>query len=281
MEQRTQKQLIIGLIFVLIIGGIGYGFVDYFFITESTCFDGVRNGFEEGVDCGTLACGVVCEPAIVPLNVVSQKLIEVRPGDYDFVAQINNPNSFYGASLVRYNLNLITEGRTSLNRSGTFYVLPGQTRFVIIPGIRVDGALSGASIDITEVEWEKVESFENISFSVQRKSYVVTNRNGVFSELEAVILNNSDFDFDKVEVGVILFSQPEANQPSAGTDDVVAVNRTDIRTFLSRTERGFKVSWPTEFPESVRQDIEVLTNVFENANFIRRYGTQERFQKYY
>ena len=141
--------------------------------------------------------------------------------------------------------------------------------------------MSGASIDITEVEWEKVESFENISFPVQRKSYVVTNRNGVFSELEAVILNNSDFDFDKVEVGVILFSQPEDDHPSAGTDDIVAVNRTDIRTFLSRTERGFRVSWPTEFPESVRQDIEVLTNVFENANFIRRYGTQERFQKYY
>ena len=85
-------------------------------------------------------------------------------------------------------------------------------------------------------------------------------------------MNSSDFDFDKVEVGVILFG--DDNQ-------IVAVNRTNIRTFLSRTERGFSVSWPTELPESVRQDIEVLTNVFENANFIRNYGTQERFQKYY
>ena len=272
MEQRIQKQLIIGLIFILIIGGFGYGIADYFFIIEPTCFDGVQNGLEEGVDCGTLACGVACEPAVMPLNVVSQKLIEVRPGDYDFVAQINNPNSFYGASLARYDLNLITESGTFLGRSGTFYILPGQTRFVIISGIRSDGAVSGASIDITEVGWEKVETFENINFPVQRKSYTTLDKNGVFSEFEATVLNNSDFDFDKVEVGIILFS---------AEGEIVAVNRTDIRTFLSRTERGFKVGWPTELPESVRQDVEVLTNVFENANFIRRYGTQERFQKYY
>ncbi|MBI2674501.1 MAG: hypothetical protein HYX22_02075 [Candidatus Yanofskybacteria bacterium] len=268
MEQRTQKQLIIGLIFVLIIGVIGYGFVDYFFLTEPTCFDNVQNGKEDGVDCGLFACGVTCEPAIVPLSIVSQKLIEVRPGDYDFIAQIHNPNSLLGASRVRYELNL-----GAVKTTGAFFILPGQTRFVIIPGIHADGGvLSGASIDITEAEWQKVESFENINFPVQRKNYTVVDRNGVFSELEAVILNSSDFDFDKVEVGVILFS-------TGG--EIVAVNRTDIRTFLSRTERSFKVSWPAELPESVRQDIEVLTNVFENANFIRRYGTQERFQKYY
>jgi len=271
MEQRTQKQLIIGLVFILIIGGLGYGLVDYFFVIESTCFDGVQNGLEEGVDCGTLACGVACEPAIVPLNVVSQKLIEVRPGDYDFVAQINNLNSSFGTSRAKYTLSF---NGAMPDRSGTFYILPGQTRFVIIPGIRGDSGLRSALINVTEVEWEKVETFENISFPVQRKSYVVTDKNGTFSELEAVTLNNSDFDFDKVEVGVILFDDK---------GEIIAVNRTDIRTFLSKTERSFKVTWPTTLPRQggARQDVEVLTNVFENSNFIKRYGTQEKFQKYY
>jgi len=275
MEKRIQKQLTIGFIFILIIGGLGYGFVDYFFIVEPTCFDGIQNQQEEGVDCGILACGIACEPAIMPLSVVSQKLIEVRPGDYDFVARINNPNSLFGASRIRYELNI---GATQ--RTGTFFVLPGQTRFLIIPGIRVD-VLADAILEIKEAEWEKVQIFDDISFSIQRKNYEAVNRNGVFSEFESVVRNNSDFDFDKVEVGIILFSQPESDQLSAGTDNIVAVNRTDIRTFLSRTERGFRVSWPTELPETIRQDVEVLTNVFENANFIRRYGTQERFQKYY
>lgn len=282
MEKRAQKQLVVGLIFVLIIGAIGYGFVDFFFITEATCFDGVQNGIEEGVDCGLLACGVACEPAIVPLNVLSQKLIEVRPGDYDFVAQINNPNSLFGTSRARYTINF---GETISDRSGTFYILPGQTRFVIVSGIQSDSAPANSSINITEVEWQKVETFENINFPIQRKSYTVVDKNGVFSEFEAVILNSSDFDFDKVEVGVILFSAPKGRDLASGgdatLDDIIAVNRTDIRTFLSKTERSFKVTWPTTLPMTARQDVEVLTNVFENSNFIKRYGTQEKFQKYY
>jgi hypothetical protein len=271
MDKRVQKQIVIGLIFILLIGGAGYGIAEYFFIIEPICFDGIQNGLEEGVDCGLLACGVACEPAILPLNVMSQKLIEVRPGDYDFVAQINNPNSLFGASLVRYSLDL-AEGGTILDKNGTFYVLPGQTRFVIVPGILIANGVVDASIDIKEIEWQKVETFDDISFSIQRKSnYVVAGQDGISTEFEAVILNNSDFDFDKVEVGVILFDD---------NGGIVAVNRTDIRTFLSREERYFKVSWPFELPEIIKQDIEVITNVFENANFIKRYGTQKRFQKY-
>ncbi|MEK7138832.1 MAG: hypothetical protein AAB799_01490, partial [Patescibacteria group bacterium] len=161
---------------------------------------------------------------------------------------------------------------TSLTRNGTFYILPGQTRFVVVSGIRSDTPLADVSIDIAEVKWERIKETGNINFPVQRKNYSVVNKNGTFSELEAVIMNNSDFDFDKVEVGVILFNE---------RNDIIAVNRTDIRTFLSKTERYFKVSWPVELPASIRQDIEVLTNVFENNNFIRRYGTQEKFQRYY
>src|SRR3989338_5917365 len=191
MEKRTQKQLVIGAIFILIIGAVVYGFVDYFFITEPTCFDGVQSGMEEGVDCGLLACGVACEPPIVPLSIVSQKLIEVRPGDYDFVAQINNPNSSLGASMARYNLNLAGDTGASSIRSGTFYILPGQTRFIIITGVRSGTSLSKISMNITEVKWERVKNFVNVNFLVQRKNYSIVNRNGVFSELEAVILNNS------------------------------------------------------------------------------------------
>lgn len=272
MDRKIIKQLIIGIIFILTIGGSSYGLVDYYFIIEPTCFDKVKNDQEEGIDCGLFACGVACEPAILPLNIVSQKLIEVKPNDYDFIAQINNPNSFFGASRVEYNLNANTVSGSIIKISGNFYIFPGQTRFVIVSNIRTGDTLADASIDIDKVDWEKIETFENINFPVRRKNYTVVSKNGVFSELEAVVFNNSDFDFDKVEVGVILFSDK---------GDIIAVNKTDLRTLISRAERHFKVSWPVELSPAARQDIEVLTNVFENSNFIKRYGTQEKFQKYY
>lgn len=272
MEKRVQKQLIVGAAFVLIVGAIGYGFFDYFFVTEPTCFDKVQNGKEEGVDCGLLACGISCEPEIIPLKVQMQKLLKVREGDYDFVAQVYNPNSFFGASRVIYNLALNKNDGTILEKDGSFFILPGQTRFIIVSGIRSDASLTDTPINIREVNWQKLDKFESPEFQVIRKNYMVLNKNGTFSELEAVILNNSDFDFDKVEAGIVLWDDG---------NNIVAVNRTDIRTFLSRTERYFKVSWPVELSAVSRHDIEVLTNIFENSNFIKRYGTQERFQKYY
>ena len=74
MGKRVPKQIVIGIIFLLLISGVTFGFIDYFFLVEPTCFDGVKNGQEEGVDCGLLACGVACEPAILSLNIISQKL---------------------------------------------------------------------------------------------------------------------------------------------------------------------------------------------------------------
>jgi hypothetical protein len=272
MTKRIFKQLFIGLLYLLIFSFIIYGFVDYFFIIEPSCSDGVKNGIEEGVDCGLLACGVACEPEIMPLKINFKKTLEVLPKDYDFVAQINNPNSLFGASRANYVLNINTEDGTVFKREGTFFVLPGQTRFLIIPGIKTQSKINDISIEITSIEWQKISNFEQISFPILRKSYQIINNDGVFSEFEAIVFNNSDFSFDKVDVSVVLFDDQ---------DQIIGVNRTDIRTFISKTERGFKVIWPTEIPVSIRQDVEVLTNIFENSNFMRKYGTQEKFQKYY
>jgi len=92
MDGRAMKQLIIGLVFVLILGGIGYGIYSGL-APEVSCTDGIQNGKEEGVDCGSLACGKACEPAIMPINIISSQFFKVGQGDYDFVAQLSNPNT--------------------------------------------------------------------------------------------------------------------------------------------------------------------------------------------
>src|SRR3989338_8254868 len=103
MDGRVQKQLIIGIVFVLILGGIGYGIYSGL-VTKVSCTDGIQNGKEEGVDCGILACGKACEPAIMPINIISSQFFKVGQGDYDFVAQLSNPNVSYGASRIEYSL---------------------------------------------------------------------------------------------------------------------------------------------------------------------------------
>ena len=261
MDGRVSKQLIIGLVFVLILGGIGYGIYSGF-QTKATCTDGVQNGKEEGIDCGTLACGKTCEPTIMPIDIISSQFFQTSQGDYDFVAQLSNPNGFYGASRIEYVLGPV---------SGSTYILPGQTKWLVLTALKITGGTEGVQLVTKNAQWEKLDMPTNaINFILQSKDYYLTSTG---TELGGILYNDSTFDFDKVDVAVILFGD---------TGSIVGVGKTDIRTFLSKTERGFNVAWPFALlGTAVRQDVEASTNLFENSNFIKSYGSQEKFQKFY
>jgi len=263
MESRFQKQLIIGLVFILILSGIGYS-IYVGLVTKASCTDGVKNGKEEGLDCGILACGKACEPVIMPIEVLSTQVFTTSEGDFDFVAKLYNPNTFYGASRLEYFVD-------SFNYHGSTYILPGQTKYVVLTSLKSPTRREKTTLVINNVQWEKLDMPNNaVNFVLRRKDYRLTQKG---SELEGVLYNDSNFDFDKIDVVVILFND---------TDIIVGVNKTDIRTFVSKSERGFNVAWPFSLPGNVmKQDVEASTNLFENSNFIKSYGSSEKFQKFY
>ncbi len=263
MDGRLQKQLVIGLVFILILGGIGYGIYSGL-ASKVSCIDGIQNGKEEGLDCGILACGKTCEPAIMPIQIISSQLFKTGQGDYDFVAQIYNPNTFYGASRVEYSVD-------PFNYRGFTYVLPGQTKWLVLTALQSSTEVGELNLIINNAQWEKLDMPDNtISFVLKRKDYFQVQKG---SELDGVLYNDSNYDFDKIDVAVILFDD---------TGSIVGVNKTDIRTFVSKSERGFNVVWPFVLSGNVmRQDVEASTNLFENSNFIKSYGSQEKFQKFY
>lgn len=261
MDGRIAKQLIIGLVFILIFSGIGYGIYSQF-VTKPLCTDGIINGKEEGLDCGILACGKACEPAIMPIEINSSQFFQVGQGDHDFVAQVFNPNTSYGSSRIEYSLGSIF---------GFFYILPGQTKWLVLTGLKNSENVSNMKLVINNAQWEKLDMPNNVvNFVLRRKDYH-TIQNG--TELDAILYNDSNYDFDKIDVAVILFDE---------MNSIIGVGKTDIRTFVSKSERGFNVAWPFTLSGNVtRQEVEASTNLFENSNFIKSYGTQERFQKYY
>jgi len=261
MDGRVSKQLIIGLVFILILGGTGYGIYSGL-QTKATCTDGVQNGKEEGIDCGALACGKACELAIMSINIISSQFFQIGPGDYDFVAQISNPNVSYGASRIEYGLG---------SSSGSFYILPGQTKWIVLTALKIPDGVEGIQFVIKNAQWEKLDMPNNtVNFVLKSKNYHPVQKG---TQLDAILYNDSNFDFDKIDVAVILFDD-------AGS--IIGASKTDIRTFVSKSERGFNVVWPFTLSENAtRQEVEASTNLFENSNFIKSYGSQEKFQKFY
>src|SRR3989344_7043582 len=121
LSSRLLRRVVIVVIFLAVFFAFGYG-TRQLTQTPPTCTDGIKNGDEEGVDCGLFACQNYCEPDLDPPQVVSTKLIQAGTRDYDFVAEIKNPHPQFGASEVVYELALFNGDDAELLREeGIFY----------------------------------------------------------------------------------------------------------------------------------------------------------------
>lgn len=269
---RFTKRIVIAVIVLAVLGLGGY-WLKKAATPAPTCADKIKNGQEEGIDCGLIACNVSCEEEIASPQVKSGKFMKVGKNDYDFVAQIANPHDQYGASEVNYELIFFDQNDAeALKKEGIFYLLPAQETFLVLTSLNTEENIQRFDLRIKSAKWQKLESSEEINLAVKREKLSVSP-DGLSNILEAVVFNGSDFDFGEVDIQVLILG--------AG-DDIVAVNKTMVRTLVAGTERYFKVVW--SFPISGRAakiEIRTTTNLFENANFVKRYGSPvEKFQKY-
>lgn len=270
---RAMKQLIYSLFFLVVIGLITYGLFIWIRV-EPTCFDGKFNGNETGIDCGG-ACKKICLDTVSDISIKSDNLIQVKDFDYDFIAQISNPNLTHGSGKVEYEVDFKDSiGNVIGTVPGTFSILPGQTRFILVSPVRLDEEATDAELIIKNANWLQVVEDLNpniVSFEDRRKEYIVLNEENVFSRVDGIIFNNSDFDFNLAQVIVVLFDD-QGKMLAAGT--------TNIRTFLSKTESFYQVNWFEPFEgEVARIEVQGITNAFDNLNFLRRFGGDEQFQR--
>ena len=262
MVSRTSKRLIIGSIYILIVLLIAGG--SYWSKNRPICTDGIKNGQEEGVDCGKVACGKACVASVQALVIQDVQLVKTPVGDYDVAILIYNPNIDYGVVNGTYNFII-----GSQSTSHEFYMLPGQTKYLVLSSLKNIPDNTTPSIAIKSVEWEKVTTIQDITFIIISEETTPEANQTIY---QAVITNNTNFDFDTIDVSMVVTD-------SSGV--IIATNITNFQTFLSRTNRSIKVVWPFMLPVGARIQTEVGTNVFNDANFIKRNGIQEKFQQYY
>ena len=250
---RFLKQIVIAAIFFILTGSIIY----FYFIKD--------------------ASEPIPTPAVSvqPLLVVSERLLKIGDFDYDFLAEIRNPNTDFGAAAISYELNLFDQANELVTtKKGLASLLPGQTRHEIISPIVVDKEVFKTEFKINDVVWERLKGFIPQSlFSTKNQEYSRLTSGQGFSRLRATLSNDSNFDFNRVDVHIVLFGE---------NGNVLAINRTDIRTFLAKTARFIEVKWLKPFEGRVdRIEINAYTDVFKNENFLKEHGIQEKFQKLY
>jgi len=277
MDYRKRKQIIIVIIlaslFILALVGVYFKWIRQ----APTCFDGKQNQKEEGIDCGG-TCALSCERlTIKALNVEWTNVMEIKDDRYDLAAKIVNPNPNYGLSLVKYNFKVFDEANSLITQqSGRTFIMPGQSKYLIESNLTLLAAPAKVELVIepaSKEEWEKLSSdYREPEIYIHDKQVQMLDSDKGAAQASGIIKNNSDFDFDKILVSVILFDEDKK---------IIGVNKTEARTVLAGEDRYFSVLWFSSLRGQVKSvEMQVDTNLFSNDNFMRRFGAAEKFQEY-
>ncbi len=272
MPKRLLKQIIIAFIFFSLVGGLSF----WLFLSlrpDPTCFDGIKNQDETEIDCGG-----VCEPCELvyaqDIETLWTKAIPTQDNHYDLVALIKNPNPNYGSGNIPYSFKLYDNiGQLIDSYPGETYLLPHQEKYLTKLKVLSPIKVSEIKIKFGEITWKKPLKEKTTGLYVKEKEYrVLSEEETGYSRASAILVNDTDYGFDKVSIDVFLFN-------SIG--DLAAVNNYQVESFFSGQKRDFITNWFYPIRDKIsRVEMQVETNLFNQENFIDFQPEPEKFQEY-
>src|SRR3989344_4677600 len=139
--QRTVKQLVALIIFLIVLGGVSFG---------------VYMVAQPSVPTPT----PTQSPDVLPLEIIMSKIFNIENNDYDFLARVRNPNQSHGSPAVNYELKFFdAAGQVIFTKIGSFYILPGQTEYVADLPIRLERPAVRHEFNIKNIDWVKLDQF--------------------------------------------------------------------------------------------------------------------------
>ncbi len=233
--------LVLGFVF-------GYIYFSRFYITP-TCFDGIQNASERGVDCGGV-CTRICAFEVKPPRVEWARSFEVSDGVYNAVAYIENTNKSASSPDIKYTFALYDDKGLIVERTG-HTSLPENNIYPVFEGKIATGNRKPTktllTLDISNSEW--------YPGSGGREQFRVINRDlyGVDSKpkLNATIRNETLKEIQDIEFVATIF---DANK------NALTTSRTFIKRFPPKSDQDIVFTWPNPIAKTLRS-CEVSTDV--------------------
>ncbi len=218
--------------FVIVIGVP----VFLFLYDKPTCFDGIRNQKEIGIDSGG-PCVLLHESQVQNIAVLWSRSFEVVSGLYNSVAQINNPNFSAGAVNVPYSFKIFDKNNILISeRKGVAYISPNKVISIFEGGIETGERIPARTFFefLEEPKWERVD---NTIRGLEVESRVLSNED-TEPRIDAVILNESFNDIYDVEIITTIFNS---------NDVAIASSRTIISILPKQSSKQVVFTWPKKF----------------------------------
>ncbi|NQV12866.1 MAG: hypothetical protein HQ530_01030 [Parcubacteria group bacterium] len=203
-------------------------------------------------------------PADFAIKMTEIKLLQPVAGEttYDIMARIVNEDPDWGVSKLSYTFVLKDRfDQVVAEQKQNSFILPNQSRHLIEIGIETEKAAQKVELKIKLEKIQKLKEFTLPNIKIVDKSYQATDM-----KVTGELLNDSPYDFGKVEVGVILFDK---------VGEVIGLNFTNVNSFTSGSKRSFVVSWNDDEVLGVVSQVyvEPQVNVFGSGIFMNNYGS--------
>ncbi len=235
-----QKQATYVTVFLLIIALIIAGIIFKVLHRPPTCFDGILNGSETGVDCGG-TCQVICEAETLKPTVLWQRLFSANEerGLWSVLAKVENPNAHARITAISYRFKIYDEDGVPLAEKRGVIDLPPAS---IVP-IYESFVSTGTHTPVT-VTFEFTSAPVFMRQDTPEKQFlfgrdVVVSDEATAPKITAQIDNRSVKNLSKVEVIAIVYDKLDnALAASRTVIDSLPKNGTAEATFTWRQPWG-------------------------------------------
>jgi hypothetical protein len=252
MDWRIQRQIIIFSIYFLIVA-LPVALTVFLLLRKtSSCFDGLQNGAEEGVDCNG-SCELRCDGTYRDVRVNFSRGLKVDEGVYDIFALLENYNENVSFPNVPYNISFYSsEGKLLGTASGSLALLPQTKSAIYLPNLKI--AQEPKTIDLSLLPHKGMGFYdlESIPKNISVESWQA--QRGANNSLQVVgeIKNPNNQEVKNLEVYAMLYDD---------TRTVYAVSKTKVYSVKGREKTAVAFTWgdiltPTnvEFLVVINQD---------------------------
>lgn len=236
---QQRMKYIIGFLFIL---GLVSAFPIYSVIhslthREPTCFDGIQNQNETGVDCGGL-CELACVDSLNDLQILWTRIFELDTDTYDLAALVENPNRLAGVRDISYTFTVLDDaGEVVYTREGFEYINPREKLVVYEPNIFIEDAIPSKVVFTFDDNPRWVQMRETRLPIVVKERVLINEKTR--PRINATI-ENTDLIEGYRELDIVALV-------SDARENVIAASATYVEEIDRDEQRSIFLTWPTPF----------------------------------
>jgi hypothetical protein len=212
------------------------------FYKAPTCFDGIQNEGELGIDCGG-PCTKLCQTAFMPAKIIWADSEEITPGTYDLAAYIENENLNGAAVNVPYTFSVYdNQGVLITQQHGRMTIPVGRNTLAFVGDVKTGTRVPAKGgitfqFDNPPIWGKSFDSLSNLVIGTPKFSENGAPATGVVSSLNVPIGNNGLTSYNGVTVYAVL---SDKNSNHIGFSE----------TYLDSVPPGSSVTAPFTWPFS-------------------------------